>query len=310
MDNMKKAIKYNSHNAYYWSVLGLIYDRMDSIEISSENPIIYKKYSRNNGNNEAKIAFEKASKLNKRDDVFMHNLAWLEFYDGNIIRAIDYITKAKENDSSSAINYLSAGLFYESTKSIDKVLENISHSIILEPSIIDSKVLKNFEKRNYDIYNNAIKIATLFLEKEMLYENDPIIAAKLGKLYIKQGKNNSALNNLCYALKILPNINRAWVNMSHIYFNYGNFNMAQKYLTRARMLNSNDLVYLREVCLQSLTKEYDNMICKSMNDNVKMMQSLHSQKVSRIYHIENVIVDDIIPRGLLKSMAPIEISNN
>jgi tetratricopeptide (TPR) repeat protein len=310
-DMMKAAIQLTPENAYYWSLYGLSIERVNGNEFQLDDAgATHRIFPQMD---EVQEAYEKARQLNPKDDCFEHNLAWLEFMKGNTARAMEHIAKAQANDGRNAINYISAGLFLESGHgNYERVAREYAHALWLEPSIMDSELFGKLSERDPGMMRQALEIALHHLEGLQKEDRNPIIAARLGKLYLHNGDMEHSRDNLHFAAECLPNLSRPWLSLSRIEYQTGNLARADEYLARARILDPNDPNYQWEACLQRVEQSQDRVaeaICNRAASSANNIWSGHSAKAGRVYKVKQSIADDIIPKGLLRSIAPMHLSS-
>jgi len=268
---------------------------------------------------EAIILYEEALKLNPYDDSYHHNLSWLYFITHNYIKSREHINTAIQIDDKIAVYYITKGRFYEYKNNIPFAFNEYCNAIKLAPDILDSEFFEDIQKRYPVLADSIICSAINYLDSIVSIEYNPIMSAKLGKLYINKNKFNLASLNLEKVTKELPNLNRPWYYLSVLDEKNGETSNIELYLKRSIFLDNTDfLPYIRLGDYYSSKPDDDN--CPKCNkklaldcyenalDNWVKVSSVHYSRVFWMYHLKS-INNDLIPCDLLTYCMPYVNSN-
>ena len=139
-----------------------------------------------------------------------------------------------------------------------------SKAIARFTDITESVFWEDLRKRDPDLASQSFKDA---LERMVsLYNNgnDPIVAAKLGKLYYSGGDLEKAQSLLEYALQELPTLNRTWYYLGCIMEDKRDKALALKYFSKSFELDDTDVVPLKKLVNRRVfdMKKLDDLLQK------------------------------------------------
>ena len=127
--------------------------------------------------------YRQALHLNSRDAVAYHNLAWLEHLLGDGTAAEKDWREATLIDPDNAVFHLSYGMFLDESGYAQAGKEQFEAAIELSPSIVDSPFFNRYQERHPEEANAIVAACIKKIETRLGQGRDPILEARLGKLY-------------------------------------------------------------------------------------------------------------------------------
>lgn len=185
---------------------------------------------------QAATEYRKAVELNGQDPVAHHNLAWLDHLLGNNAEAHREWERAIALDPENAIFHLSFGLFLEETGEREAARRQYVAAIELSPAVLDSPFFSRLAARTPDDANWVVQQAISHIESRV--GNDPILKARLGKLWLYRGNLQRAFELLESAAHDLPNLPMVWFNLGEVRRLQGNGDDAAACYNKARFLDA------------------------------------------------------------------------
>ena len=156
--------------------------------------------------------YRKAAQLNKFDAQFHHNMAWLYHRLGEDQHALEEFETAVRLDRPNPILHASFGMLLESIGEVNRADDEYSRAIALSPQLIDSRFFEDLKQRSAERTTGVLKTSA-----ELVGESkNPILEAKLGRIYAELGKKERAASLLSEALRKLPNLPLAWANLGNL----------------------------------------------------------------------------------------------
>lgn len=224
----KGVIKGDPENYHAWNYLGSIFLREGDFKKAefcfkkaiNINPSLaplwydlYLYYLEIGKNQEAEVALKKALRLDKDyiSRVYYSKAEELLF-EGRYLKALDYINKAIEEDTSKSEYYNLRGVILKKRKYFREALKNYSEAIRLDP-------------RNFRVYNN-LGVISILLNR-----------TKEAELFFKK------------ALRINNEFFDAWINLGILYYQKGRFFEAERCFLKAKKISPCHLLlksYLKE----------------------------------------------------------------
>ena len=315
-NHIDQALQKAPKNPVYWANYGLLLERMAIDTFSIVNLI------KNSGKiphmnitliKEACRAYENAIRINKYDDHFYHNYAWLNYYLENYEKAFELISHANDIDPHNPINMITKGMFHEFNNERDKAMEYYAEAIFQSPEILDSNFFKQLKSRLPDESEKIIILGIKYFKSKLNIDTNPIDKVKLGKFLLNNNSYTAAETFFLSGLIELENLNRPWLYLGQIYQSRGELYLAENVYKKSYYLDMRD--YLPYLKLGDIYFKKNNNKCVDfyMDAVEKYYHSNteHSNKVSRIY-LENtnnkfkpgILEDDLIPKGLLGYCEP------
>lgn len=305
--HINRAIDFDKDNAIYYSNLAVLKARQLNVCFDSIKIVCYNENPKGKQLLETlKGLYTKASELNPSDAGFIHNLGWIYFFQGDTINTLRMLNQAVEFDSSCALYHLSLGIVWETRNNLHRALNCYSDAIRLSPDILDSQFFKNFKSKHPILSDSLLNIVRTSLEQSVRQTNSPILKARLGKIYLADGRYTLAKQIFQDVTQQLPNLNRPWYYSGFISEIENDTISFKKEYQRSLFLDPND--YLPNIQMgnyyfnfepKSALAYYKNALKSSCN-----LFSDHYYKSTRVYESKG-IPNDIVPQSLLVYIKPV-----
>ncbi len=156
--------------------------------------------------------YQKAAQLNRFDAQFHHNMAWLYHRLGEDQHALEEFEAAVRLDQPNPIQHASFGLLLESIGEANRANEEYARAIALSPQLIDSRFFEDLKHRSAERAKRVLKTSAGLVGAS----KNPILEAKLGRIYAELGEEPRATSLLNDALRNLPNLPLAWANLGNL----------------------------------------------------------------------------------------------
>jgi len=186
---------------------------------------------------QAAADYRHALELNNRDAVAHHNLAWLDHLMRQDQEARREWEQAVAIDPGTAIYHLSLGFFLEETGDSEGASRQYVAAIELTPAILDSPFFARYRDRFPSRAEGVMREATADTESRLKVGDDPILKARLGKLYLYRGDLQRSAHLLESAAKDLPNLPLVWFNLGEVRRLQGNREQAWTCYQKAQFLD-------------------------------------------------------------------------
>jgi len=255
--------------------------------------------------------YRKALELNGRDAVAHHNLGWLEHLLGDDAGAEADWGAAVKIDPANVLFHLSYGMFLNESGNEPRAKEEFQTAVKLSPSTVDSPFFTRYRIHNQNAADSIVGAVTSTLASELGQGNDPIVEAKLGKLYLFQGDLSRAAQLLEDAASQLPNLPLVWVNLGEVRERQDSLSSAMDCYKKATYVDGTLAgPYLRmgELELragQKTTASEDFSRAIERWQRVKPVTAAHN---SRLYVEDWQRIDDLLPTTLVWYTTPCEAS--
>jgi tetratricopeptide (TPR) repeat protein len=260
---------------------------------------------------EAAADYRHALELNSRDAVAHHNLAWLEHLFGDDGAAARDWREATLIDPGNAVFHLSYGMFLEESGNAQTGRDQIETAIELSPSILDSPFFTRYRNLNHEASDSIVAHCVTKLENMLGRARDPILEARLGRLYQYSHEWARSTALLQDAAKQLPNLALVWFNLGEAYAVQGDATQAMDCYRKANMVNGSlAATYLRmgELYLRSGQKElaiHNLRLAAEKWGHVNPITASHN---NRLYNGPRQQIDDLLPTTLVWYTTPCEAS--
>lgn len=255
--------------------------------------------------------YRHALMLNGRDAVAHHNLAWLEHLLGDDAAAARNWREAVEIDPDNAAFHLSYGMFLEESGDVQASKDQYESAIELTPSILDSPFFTRYRSRSPEAANSIVYDSIATLESRLGYGDDPILEARLGKLYLYAGNIGRSRKLLDDAARQLPNLPLVWFNLGELNEARGDREQALICYQRAQAINASLAgPYLRmgQISLRNGEKDdalHDLTLAVELWQRINPITSAHN---NRLYAGPMQTIDDLLPTTLVWYISPCEAS--
>lgn len=302
---IERAVRLSPGNAYYASNFGLLEERVAS-SFDSESPAAYEHPVGEQSRQHVEAAilwYEKALALNPNDGSFQHNLGWLLRMLNQHEPALERFRSALALEPNSAIYRISLGMALERAGIVRDALSEYSAAIRLSPGVVDSRFFSDLKRRLPSEAEEAVLVAIKELEAGAV--RDPVLKARLGKLYLYRG-NVEALETLRQVTVELPNLPRPWLHLGILQERQQEYEEAKRSFDRAVFLGGDYLAFLQ------LGRLYDR--ADRTADAIRNYQSAISswqwkspestRNIQRVYLTTNIVPDNVVPTGFLSYVQP------
>jgi tetratricopeptide (TPR) repeat protein len=255
--------------------------------------------------------YRHALQLNSRDAVAYHNLAWLEHLLGEDTAAERDWREATQIDPDNAVFHLSYGMFLEEIGKAQAGREEYEAAIELSPSIVDSPFFVRYKERNPEAANSIVADCIAKIEGRLGRGRDPILEARLGKLYQYSQNWARSVELLQDAADQLPNLALVWFNLGEAYAEQGNTTQAMDCYRKASFIDGSlARPYLRmgEYYLKNRQKDLavQNLrLAAAKWEHVNPITASHN---NRLYNGPRQQIDDLLPTTLVWYTSPCEAS--
>jgi tetratricopeptide (TPR) repeat protein len=255
--------------------------------------------------------YRHALRLNGRDAVAYHNLAWLEHLFGEDTAADKDWREATQVDPDNAVFHLSYGMFLEESGKAQAGKGQFEAAIELSPSIVDSPFFVRYRERYPEAANSIVTDCINKLESRLGRGRDPILEARLGKLYQYTQNWGRSMDLLQDAANKLPNLALVWFNLGEAYAQRGDTAQALDCYKKASFIDGSlARPYLRmgEIYLQNGQKDLARQNLSSAAakwEHVNPITALHN---NRLYNGPRQQIDDLLPTTLVWYTTPCEAS--
>jgi tetratricopeptide (TPR) repeat protein len=260
---------------------------------------------------EAAGDYRHALKLNDRDAVAHHNLAWLEHLLGDNASAEEDWRESIQIDPDNAAFHLSYGMFLEENGATRAAKEQYESAIELTPTILDSPFFTRYRNRLPQEADSVVKESIAKIESRLGEGKDPILEARLGKLFLYEGNLDRSKEYLERAAQQLPNLPLVWFNLGEVYEAQGNEAQALLCYQRARAIDSSLAgPYLRMGEIDLRNGQKDSAV-RDLNMTVQQWQRVNpitAAHNNRLYTGPRQVIDDLLPTTLVWFISPCESS--
>jgi tetratricopeptide (TPR) repeat protein len=297
-----KAIQLSPGNARYYGWRGYVLSQKlpSQCSASSGNPMteVERGLAR-----EAIADYRRVLERNSHDAIAHHNLAWLEHLLGDNSSAAQDFREAAALDPGTAAFSLSYGMFLEEMGNTQESRRQYEIAIELSPSILESPFFSRYRTR-FPADADAIVAHCIkrLNEEELKRGQDPILEARLGKVYEISGDLARASDLLKRAASKLPNLPLVWLNLGEIYERQGDYAEATKCYRKANVIDGAlagpyfrmGLMYLRD--RQNTLATHDLQAAATRWEHAKPITASHN---NRLYAGTRQPVDDLLPTTLV-----------
>jgi tetratricopeptide (TPR) repeat protein len=260
---------------------------------------------------EAAEDYRHSLELNSRDAVAHHNLAWLEHLLGDDVAGARDWRESVEIDPDNAVFHLSYGMFLEESGDAQAAKDQYEAAIELTPSILDSPFFTRYRSRSPEAADSVVRNCVDRIESRLGQGNDPILEARLGKLYLYSGNLERSAQLLEDAARQLPNLPLVWLNLGEVREAKGDSEQALICYKRARTIDASlARPYLR-MGEMSLRAGQKNSAVQDLNSAVQRWQRINpitAAHNNRLYGGPHQTIDDLLPTTLVWFISPCEAS--
>lgn len=256
---------------------------------------------------QARLDYRRSLALNNRDPVAHHNIAWIEHLLGNDSSAAEQWKESIELDPDNAVFHLSYGMYLEEGGNQRAAKEQYVIAITLVPSILDSEFFSRYRIRSPAMAESVVAECIAKTESRLGEGNDPILSARLGKMYLYHGNLDRSEKLLEDAAAQLPNLPLVWFNLGEISLQQGDTAHATLDYRRATTIDASlAQTHLR---LGELGLRFGDKNGAFHDLNVAIQRWEHANPITarhnnRLYGGPRQTIDDLLPTTLLWYVTP------
>jgi tetratricopeptide (TPR) repeat protein len=252
-------------------------------------------------------SYRQALELNPGDDWYYNNLGWLHSYLQEQEESIECMKRAINLDGDNTIHHLSLGLLYERYHQPQLAYPEYQKAVQNSPSVLDSEFFADLRRRNSHAATEIIERVTDSLENAIGADSDPLIQAKLGKMYLFKGSIHQAIELLRESTRQMPTLHLAWLNLGEAYEQIGAETEMILCYRKAAFINPAEgrvwerlgKHWYRKGQLIQTAESYRRALTSAIN-----ITSSHAGRSLLIYMASDVIRNDAIPQELLSFCRP------
>ena len=238
-------------------------------------------------------------------------LAWLEHLLGDDDAAGKDFEEAVALDPGTVVFHLSYGMFLEETGDVQAGRQRYEVAIELSPTILDSPFFTRYRAHFPEAADSVVAHCITRIEDKLRYGDDPILEARLGKLYEYSGNLTRAAGLLQDAAQKLPNLPLVWLNLGAIREMQGDAAEALRCFRKANVIDGTLTgPYLRmgEIYLRNRQKSlaFQNLqVAVRRWERAKPITAAHN---NRLFVGPRQTIDDLLPTTLVWYTTPCEAS--
>lgn len=251
--------------------------------------------------------YQHALRLNPRDAVAFHNLAWLEHLLGDDSVAEKDWHESTAIDPDNAIFHISYGMFLEESGATNGATGEYREAVELSPSIVDSPFFAGLRTRNDFMARSVVKDSISRLESRLQQGPDPILEARLGKLSLYSQQIDRSEQLLRDAASQLPNLPLVWFNLGEAKEASGDFEGAMTDYRRASAIDASlataDL-QMGEIDLRNGQKSSAAQNFKLAIQQWQRVNPITAAHNNRLYVGPRQMIDDLLPTTLVWYVTP------
>ncbi len=253
------------------------------------------------------IYYRQAVALNPADGWYFNNLGWLHSYLQEQEQAIACFRKAIELDGQSTIHPISLGLLHERQHEQELAVVQYVKAVQLSPSVLDSEFFTELQRREPEMADHIIATVSSSLQEDLKKSSDPLIQAKLGKIYLFTGLIDQAIALLRQSTTQMPTLGLAWSNLGLASQLKGDETEMVSCYQKAAFLNPTDSQVLTRLAEHwyrqrkpMLAAEYYR---RALNIRLNIA-SVHGERMPLVYIGSDPAGNDAIPLELLSFCRP------
>jgi tetratricopeptide (TPR) repeat protein len=186
---------------------------------------------------------------------------------------------------------------------VQDALSEYSVAVRLSPGVVDSRFFSDLKRRLPSEAEEAVGAAITDLEARA--ESDPVLKARLGKLYLYRGRTE-ALETLRGVTAELPNLPRPWFHLGILQERQSEYEEARRSFDRAVFLGGDYLPLVQLGRLHDRAGRTAEAIAyyQSAIARWRWKGSESSRNIRRMYMTAEIVSDNVVPRGFLSYVEP------
>jgi tetratricopeptide (TPR) repeat protein len=255
--------------------------------------------------------YRHALQLDPRDAVAYHNLAWLEHLLGDDNEAVKHWEKATTLDPDNGVFHLSYGMVLDEIGKQEAAREQYESAILLSPSVLESPFFVRYRARSPQSADAIMADCVAETENKLRRSNDPILEARLGKLYQYSGDRTRSTGLLLRASEKLPNLPLVWQNLGENYEASGDLAEALDCYKKANVIDAalaGPYLRMAEIYLQEGQKNSAATNFQKAAETWGRVNPITAAHNNRLYSGPRQLIDDLLPTTLVWYVSPCEAS--
>lgn len=254
--------------------------------------------------------------MSPNDDNFISNLAWIMWARGDRVGAIARMQQALRMDPGSALTHVGMAMLWEKSGNDPAAFAEYKAAVVADPSLLRAPVFMAKKDTSDAWYQPLVAAATKELESKVARQsNDVYLLARLGSLYEATGRPELAEPLLLDASNRLPHLVRPWVYCGRISLRRRELSESLRKFRVATVLDPSECFAWQGLgeTFRRLQMPLDGADAYRLAAHLAAEPwSTHARRCQALYHVRNIIKDDILPVGLLTACTarPIDTDPN
>lgn len=223
IEHLQIALRYTDDEADIYSMIGMEYLFMDSLELAKENFIL-------------------CLDNDEEDFSALYNVVYcFDFLDQNQ-EAIVYLEKFIDKNPYSEVAWHQIGRQFYALKNYEKAVWAFDYACIIDEGFLGAFLEKAKSLEKLQQYQEAIDCYTITIELD-----DPTSFAylRIGKCYEKLGNNEQALVFYLKTVHEDPLLDKAWLTITDFYIKQKNYQKSLYYINKAIGIDGENPLYWR-----------------------------------------------------------------
>jgi tetratricopeptide (TPR) repeat protein len=221
IEHLQIALRYTDDEADIYSMIGMEYLFMDSLELAKENFIL-------------------CLDNDEEDFSALYNVVYcFDFLDQNQ-EAIVYLEKFIDKNPYSEVAWHQIGRQFYALKNYEKAVWAFDYACIIDENFLGAFLEKAKSLEKLQLYQEAIDCYMITIELD-----DPTSFAflRIGKCYEKLGNNEQALVFYLKTVHEDPLLDKAWLTITDFYIKQENYQKSLYYINKAIGIDGENPLY-------------------------------------------------------------------
>lgn len=304
LQHLATAENHSDCDALYASMEGLVHERsadegqaFDELWKGGVSPL-----RRREDIQKAVNSYQRASICAPMDSAIHNDLGWLYAMLGEEELAREQIGEAVRLEPNTALYHLSSGLLYERDGNQNAAYEEYAETIARSPRILDSVFFAQLRIRHLDDLPRILDRGKNAIEQ---FADTPMRRASLAKISFQEDDHETAKSALRNVLIKLPNLSNTWVTLGRIDEHEGDMSGAVLDYRRALFTDPTNRAALANLANDDQVVGEDQEGLQEAQMAVLVEEpSEHAMRSSRMYYMNPLSPDDLVPFGLLAYTEP------
>ena len=222
--NLEKALTFTDDKVDVWSLIGMEYLYLDNFE-------------------KARLSFEKCIEVDFEDYSALYNIVYCYDMEQKHAQAIVYLDNYININPYCEVAWHQVGRQYFILKMYKEALNSLDYAVLIDEFFIGGYLEKAKTLEELGRYQEAIDNYLITLELD-----DPTAFAyvRIGECYERIHKFDAAISYYKKAVHEDPLLDKAWMLLTNLYFNDGNYQKASYYISKALKIDEQNALYWRK----------------------------------------------------------------